>query len=125
MIKWHFYRCLFDALFEYILTLCILQFMHNLQFILLRRTFCGMLYIYIYIYIYDKITCPSGHHHKDFITTGAIAHKCTSCHRAIMMMTRRACCIKTTHMYYAHRSLLGFEHSFFLLDRQTDRQTDR
>ena len=121
------YGCLFYVLYEHILTLCILQFMCNLQFILLRRTFYGMLYIYIYIYIhiyiYDKITCPSGHYHKDFIITGAIAHKCTSCHRATMMMTRRACCIKTIHMYYAHRSLLGFEHSFFLLDRH--RQIDR
>ena len=40
--------------------------------------------------------------------------KCTSCHKAIMEMTRRACCIEIMHIHYAHPDLLRFEHTMFL-----------
>ena len=34
--------------------------------------------------------------------------KCTSCHKAIMMMIRRACCIKIMHVYYVNPDLSIF-----------------
>ena len=40
---------------------------------------------------------------------------CTNCHKAIMVMTSRACCIKIMHIYYTHSDMLGFEYSVCFL----------
>ena len=32
--------------------------------------------------------------------------KCTTCHKTIIVMTRRTKCIKRMHIYYAHTDLL-------------------
>ena len=45
-----------------------------------------------------KTMCPPGYHHNGFVATHALGHrvhhvpKCMSCHKAIVVITRRAHC---------------------------------
>ena len=39
-----------------------------------------------------KIMCPPGYHHNGFVATHALGHKICSCHKAIVVITRRAHC---------------------------------
>ena len=41
--------------------------------------------------------------------------RCTSCHKAVVVTTRRTCFIKIMNIYCAHHGLFGFEHSLSFL----------
>ena len=50
------------------------------------------IYIYIYMYVIMKTMCPPSYHHNGFVATHALGPKCMSCHKAIVVITRRAHC---------------------------------
>ena len=70
------------------------------------------IYKYKYIYVILKTIYPPIYHHNSFVATHAPVatqivhnvHKCMSCNKTIMMITRG-------HIYYTHLLSERFEHS--------------
>ena len=71
---------------------------------------------YIYIYIYDMYMLSWKQCTLPLITT-TVHHgsKCTSCHKAIVMITGMTLCFHNNiyMIYYAHLACVRFEHSMY------------
>ena len=78
------------------------------MYIILYILYIYIYYAYIYIrsyvgvicsnlYAIIKTMCSPGYHHNSFVATHAFGHvmpKCSSCHKAMVVITGKAHCLK-------------------------------
>ena len=68
------------------------------------------LYIYTFIYLYFGGVVQESFFFLSYTNLMSTC-KCTSSHKAVLVMSGRTCCIKIMHTYYALPDLLRFKHS--------------